>query len=85
MEEEKEEELTETQKLLQEMQNDAIIIEAEDPKHEPMSAAYNVLDTFNQENALSWTPCTEWKVEKTTIKDDFKRWMEKCMKETGIP
>lgn len=49
-----------------------------------MSGVYNVLDMFNPENANSWTPCTERKYEKTTIQDDFKRWLEKCMKEAGV-
>lgn len=84
-EEEKEEELTEVEKMLREMENDAIIIETEDMKADPMSSAYNVTDMFNPENALSRTPCTERKYEKTTVKDDFKRWLEKSLREVGIP
>lgn len=52
MEEEKEE-LTETDLMLKEMQEDSIVIETEDLKPDPMSNAYNVLDTFNPENATS--------------------------------
>lgn len=44
---------TEFDLILEEMQNDAILLEVEEMKHEPLSSVYNVLDMFNNENIMA--------------------------------
>lgn len=46
-------EKTEFDLILEEMQNDAILLEVEELKKEPLSAVYNALDMFNGENIMA--------------------------------
>ena len=77
-------EKTEYEFLIEEMENDAVLLEVEEIKSGPLSSAYNALDMFNGENITSRAPCTERKIQKQTPEEDLKKKLEKALKDAGL-